>query len=76
MGGLPYFTFPHLNSSCSVTLKTFTPLCHPAILKCVSGFRYEIFVQDRTFTHCPTPNLEGQVMQFPCEITFGIPRNS
>ena len=66
-------TLPHLTSSCSVTLKAFTPLCHPAILKCVSGFRYEIFVQDRTFTHCPTPSLEGQVMQFPWPFMRNLP---
>lgn len=68
MGGLPYLTLPYLTSSCSITHKASTSLYHPAILKCVPGFSYEIFV-----THRPTPNLEGQVMQFPCPFMRNLP---
>ena len=68
-----YRTVPYLTSSCSITHKASTSLYHPAILKCVSGFSYEIFVQDGTFSHCPIPNLEGQVMQFPWPFIRNLP---
>ena len=57
----------------SVTQKTFTRFCQPAILKRVSGFCNDIFYEDGTLTHRPLPNPEGQALQFIWPFTHNLP---
>ena len=66
-----YLTY--LGSWRSVTQKTLTRFCQPAILKRVSGFCNDIFYEDGTLTHRPLPNPEGQALQFIWPFTHNLP---